>query len=166
MLGWPVTHCEPAVIFRLQFSSCVAPSNSALCCWRKVHIHENRVEQTPQREDKDKPVQSWARERERHSTFHTHPFLFAFVCVRGITTLETKWPFSVLHKPESTPPNWIVEAFAVNAQELTFGASDRYADILRVQWQACEEKAGSRAGGSSRRPEGWTKWRGGGKWRC
>lgn len=85
------------------------------------------------------------------------PTLFCLclcVCVRGITTLETKWPFSVLHKPESTPPNWIVEAFAVNAQELTFGASDRYADILRVQWQACEETAGSRAGGSSRRPEG------------
>lgn len=86
--------------------------------------------------------------------FTTHPFLFVFVCVRGITTLETKWPSSVLHKPESTPPNWIVEAFAVNAQELTFGASDRYTDILRVQWQACKETAGSRAGGSSRRPEG------------
>lgn len=83
-----------------------------------------------------------------------HTLLCLHLCVRGITTLETKWPFSALHKPESTPPNWIVEAFAVNAQELTFGASDRYGDILCVQWRACEETAGSRAGGSSHRPEG------------
>lgn len=43
--------------------------------------------------------------------------------------------------------NRIVKAFVVNAQELTFGASDRYGDILHVRWRACEETADSRVGG-------------------
>lgn len=50
--------------------------------------------------------------------------------------------------------NRIVKAFVVNAQELTFGASDRYGDISRVRRRACEETDGSRVGGAAVGPAG------------
>lgn len=108
------------------------PSKSALCCWRKVHIHENR----PLRE---RTKTNWV--ESKFNLSHPPIFLFFLTFVRVFcTTLENQ--MAVLHKP-----NRIVEAFTVNAQELTFGASDRYRDIWRKRWD----------GGSS------DPWRGGGQ---